>query len=70
MTDNPIQDWEKRETIEELTDILHVAQEMGQRLSVESHGKAYDEVRRLAELLHQSRALAEKIRNHGLLRRM
>ena len=52
---------ERRETIDELTDLLIVVQEMGRRLANETHGDAYANVRDLNELLHQSRLLLMKI---------
>lgn len=53
---------ERRETIDELSDLLSVAQEMGQRLAGETHGESYALVRELNELLHQSRAQLFKIK--------
>lgn len=47
---------ERRETIEELSDLLSVVQEMGLRLATETHGEAYDRVHELNELLHLVRA--------------
>ena len=55
------------ETIEELTDLLVVVQEMGRRLANETHGEAYASVRELNELLHQARRQIQKIHDeHGL----
>ena len=56
---------ERLETIEELTDLLIVLQEMGRRLAVETHGDAYANVRELNELLHQSRTLLTKIKDEA-----
>jgi len=53
---------ERRETVYELSDLLLVAQEMGQRLANETHGDAYAPVRELNELLHQSRQQIEIIK--------
>ena len=53
---------EQRETVFELSDLLVVAQEMGQRLANETHGDSYALVRELNELLHQARMQTEKIR--------
>ncbi|MDP1644879.1 MAG: hypothetical protein Q8L71_05175 [Thiobacillus sp.] len=53
---------ERNETIEELSNLLFVVQEMGRRLSYETHQEAYDLVRELNELLHQSSAKLELIR--------
>lgn len=56
---------ERRETIQELGDILSVVQEMGRRLSDETHGDAYEEVRRLNEMLHEVRQQIERIEASG-----
>ena len=53
---------ERRETVDELSDLLLVIQEMGQRLANETHGDAYSPVRELNELLHQSRQQIEIIK--------
>ena len=53
---------ERRETIYELSDLMLVMQEMGQRLANETHGEAYAPVRELNELLHQARVQIEKIK--------
>jgi len=53
---------ERRETVDELSDLLLVVQEMGQRLANETHGDAYAPVRELNELLHQARRKIEKIK--------
>jgi hypothetical protein len=52
---------ERRETIQELSDLLFVVQEMGRRLANETHGESYDLVRELNELLHQARAKLDLI---------
>lgn len=54
-------EWEKNETIDELDNLLRIAQEMGHRLSCEIHGDLYSEVRALTELLHQTRQQADLI---------
>jgi hypothetical protein len=54
-------DWEKSETIEELDNLLRIAQEMGHRLSCEVHGNLYDDVRELTELLHKTRNQADLV---------
>lgn len=54
---------ERRETIEELTDVLAVAQQMGQRLANETHGEAYASVREFNELLHLARVRLARIRD-------
>lgn len=53
---------ERRETIEELSKLLLVVQEMGRRLAYETHGETYDLVRELNALLHQARAKMDLIR--------
>jgi hypothetical protein len=52
---------ERRETIRELGDIVSVVQEMGRRLADETHGEAYEEVRRLNLMLHEVRLQIERI---------
>jgi hypothetical protein len=56
-----IQEGERRETIDELSDLLVVVQAMGQRLATETHGDAFDQVRQLNELLHQVRLQLDRI---------
>lgn len=46
----------RRQTIEELSGLLFVVQDMGGRLADETHGEAYDLIRDLNNLLHQARA--------------
>ena len=57
---------ERRETIDELSDLLIVVQEMGRRLADENHGDAYASVRELNELLHQTRVQLQKIRDDAV----
>ena len=52
---------ERRETIEELSDLLFVVQALGQRLANETHGDSYSQVGELNELLHQTRVQLAKI---------
>lgn len=52
---------EQGETARELAELLRLAQEMGRRLSNETHGEMYDEVRMLVSLLHQTRGQADLI---------
>ncbi|HSC66185.1 MAG TPA: hypothetical protein VLC79_00730 [Cellvibrio sp.] len=52
---------EQGETARELAELLRLGQEMGRRLSNETHGDMYDEVRMLISLLHQTRAQADLI---------
>jgi hypothetical protein len=47
---------ERRETVEELSELLLIGQEMGRRLANETHGTPYELVLELNELLHQARA--------------
>lgn len=60
---NETREGERRETIEELSDLLLVVQEMGRRLADETHGDSYSQVRELNELLHQTRVQLTKIKN-------
>jgi hypothetical protein len=46
---------EQRETARELADVLRLAHEMGQRLTRETHGELYDDVRQLNEHLRDVR---------------
>lgn len=52
---------EQGETARELAELLRLVQEMGRRLSNETHGEMYDDVRMLISLLHQARAQADVI---------
>ena len=60
---NETREGERRETIEELSDLLLVVQEMGRRLADETHGDSYSQVRELNELLHQTRVQLTKIKD-------
>ncbi|WP_157648576.1 hypothetical protein [Thiobacillus denitrificans] len=60
---NETREGERRETIDELSDLLLVVQEMGRRLAVETHGDSYSQVRELNELLHQTRVQLTKIKD-------
>ncbi|HVC48833.1 MAG TPA: hypothetical protein VND43_01525 [Burkholderiales bacterium] len=55
-------EWEKRETAEELTDIIHVTQEMGQRLALEVNEDLYEDVQGLNHLLQEAYFKAASIR--------
>ncbi len=57
---------ERRETIDELADLMIVVQEMGRRLADETHGNASASVRELNELLHQSRVQLQRIRDEAI----
>jgi hypothetical protein len=48
-------DLERYEAMEDLSQLFGVVQAMGRRLSEETHGSSYDDVRELNELLHQVR---------------
>ena len=61
MNEDDTKDWEKSETIDELDNLLRIAQEMGHRLSCEVHGNLYDDVRELTELLHKTRHQADLV---------
>ena len=60
---NETREGERRETIDELSDLIVVVQEMGQRLAAETHGDSYSQVRELNELLHQARVQLSKIKD-------
>jgi hypothetical protein len=47
---------ERRETLDELSDLFTVVQQMGQRLATETHGDRFAPVQALNELLHGIRA--------------
>lgn len=53
---------ERRETIEELSALLTVVQEMGSRLAEETHNESYAMVRDLIECLHLAHIKLERIR--------
>lgn len=63
MSEREIVEAERRETIDELSDLLAVVQEMGRRLASETHGDAYSEVRVLNDIFHHARTQLEKVRN-------
>lgn len=46
---------ERRETVIELSNLFQIIQEIGQRLSEETHGESYDQIRQLNQLLHDVR---------------
>lgn len=52
----------RHETIEELSGLLFVVQDMGSRLANETHGEAYGLIRELNGLLHQARAMVTLIK--------
>lgn len=52
----------RRETMQELADMLSLVQEMGQRLANETHGEAYELVQELNETLHNARGKLDLIR--------
>ena len=60
---NETREGERRETIHELSDLLHVVQKMGRRLADETHGDSYSQVRILNELLHQTHVQLTKIKS-------
>lgn len=55
------EEWERRETSEELAVVIRLAQEMTQRLASESHGGLHGEVMALANLLREARRKVEFI---------
>lgn len=56
MIDIEILSGDRHETIEELSGLLYVVQDMGGRLANETHGEAYALVGEFNDLLHQARA--------------
>jgi len=54
--------WEREQTIEELNDLIRLAEEAAQRLTHESHFDAYGEAHSLLDMLHHARAAADIIR--------
>ncbi len=54
---------ERRETIVELSTLLAVVQEMGQRLANETHGDSFYLVEELNEILHQARLAMKRIKS-------
>lgn len=58
----PSENWEREQTIEELNDLIRLAEKAAQRLAHESHFEAYGEAHSLLNMLHHARAAAETIR--------
>jgi hypothetical protein len=59
MQSDETREGERNETLEELSNLLLVVQQMGHRLSYETHQEAYDLVLELNALLHQARTKLE-----------
>lgn len=57
---------ERLETIQELSDLIIVVQEMGHRLAYETHGDHYAEVRELNNILHAARQKIAEIQRNSL----
>lgn len=55
------EEWERRETSEELAVVVRLAQEMTQRLASETHGVLHGEVMALGGLLRDARRKIEFI---------
>ena len=55
-------DGERRETIEELSSMISIAQEMARRLADETHGDAYAAVKELNDTLHRAHAQLEQVK--------
>lgn len=62
MYNDDILNSERCETIDELSELFQVVQEMGRRLSNETHGPAYADVRRFNEMLLETRQQLERIK--------
>ncbi len=58
------EEWERRETSEELSVVIRLAQEMAQRLATKTHGGLHSEVASLGSLLHEARQKVEFIGSH------
>lgn len=54
--------WEREQTIDELNDLIRLAEKAAQRLAHESHFEAYGEAHALLDMLRHVRAAAETIR--------
>jgi hypothetical protein len=67
MHDSDKEEWERRETVEELSIVIRLAQEMAQRLASKTHGSMHGEVAVLGDLLHQARVKIELINSSGPL---
>lgn len=61
MQESNREEWEQRETAEELTIVIRLAQEMAQRLASKTHGGLHGEVAVLGNLLHEARCKVEFI---------
>jgi hypothetical protein len=61
MLDADKEDRERRETFEELSIVIRLAQEMAQRLASKTHGALHGEVASLGTLLHQARVKVDLI---------
>ncbi|WP_338845930.1 hypothetical protein V8J88_19650 [Massilia sp. W12] len=59
------EEWERRETSEELAVVIRLAQEMTQRLAAETHGEMFAEVGELGILLRKARDKVEYISAHA-----
>lgn len=65
MKDETTEAWERGETIEELSDLIRLAEEVAQRLAHESHRESYDEAHQLLDILHRARIAADTILRHS-----
>ncbi len=61
MQEDETRNQERRETINEMSALLSIAQKMGYRLAIELHGESYASIRELNELLRQARLKMELI---------
>lgn len=62
MYNDDILNSERCETMDELSELFQVVQEMGRRLGNETHGAAYADVRRFNEMLLEARQQLERIK--------
>lgn len=52
---------ERADHIDQMSKLLSVMQDVGRKLANESHGRSYDKVRELNEILHLARGQIEAI---------
>jgi hypothetical protein len=62
MEQRSAESWERGQTIEELTELLRLAEQVAQRLAHESHFDAYAEAHSVLDASHRARTAAENIR--------
>lgn len=63
MSGDLMREGERHETIDELSDLFLVVQEMGRRLANETHGDSYAQVQQLNQRLHHARIQLDRIKD-------